>query len=120
MRGAPCAPKANWVTDAIFKGSHEKQLEEFAKSEAGKRAQAVVSEGGGFATAIEFGRKEVVDAHVPGNGHIIDVGTRVLMANLINMVIDIPILNEATEQILALKVRLALVVSRASKFVHAS
>jgi hypothetical protein len=87
-RGAPCAPTANWVTDALFKGKEEKALEEFAKSEAGKRAMAHADEGGhGLDSIVAFGKKEVVESHVPGGGHLIDIGTRVLIATIINRVV---------------------------------
>ena len=84
----PCAPRANWVTDALFKGKEQKALEEFAKSEAGKRAQAAAAAGGGFEKALAFGRKEIVDSHSPGGGHIIDTEARVMMATMINMVVS--------------------------------
>ena len=52
---------------------------------------------------LEFGKKELEREHVPTDSHIIDAKTRVLCATLINKVVDVPIINEATEQIIALK-----------------
>lgn len=103
-RRGPCTPRANWVTDALFKGKEEKALDAFAKSDAGKRAAEHAAKGGGFDDIIAFGRKEVVEAHVPGSGHLIDSSTRILIATLVNRVVDVPILNEATEQVIAVKV----------------
>lgn len=88
----------------MFKSKEQKALEAFAESDAGRRAAAhAASSGGGFDEILAFGRKEVVDLHTPGGGHLIDTSTRVLVATLINRVVDIPILNEATEQVLAVK-----------------
>ena len=57
-RGHLVTPKANWVTDALFKGKEAKALEEFAKSDAGKRAAEKAAKGGGLNSLLEFGQKE--------------------------------------------------------------
>ena len=85
------------------KSEEEKAIEEFAASDLGKRALEHASKGGGLASMLEFGKKELEREHVPTDSHIIDAKTRVLCATLINKVVDVPIINEATEQIIALK-----------------
>lgn len=85
------------------KSKEEKAIEEFAASDLGKRALEHASRGGGLASMLEFGKKELEREHVPTDSHIIDAKTRVLCATLINKVVDVPIINEATEQIIALK-----------------
>ena len=77
------------------KSKEEKAIEEFAASDLGKRALEHASRGGGLASMLEFGKKELEREHVPTDSHIIDAKTRVLCAT--------PIINEATEQIIALK-----------------
>ena len=83
------------------KSKEEKAIEEFAASDLGKRALEHASKGGGLASMLEFGKKEL--EVIPTDSTIIDAKTRVLCATLINNVVDVPIINEATEQIIALK-----------------
>lgn len=83
------------------KSKEEKAIEEFAASDLGKRALEHASKGGGLASMLEFGKKEL--EVIPTDSTIIDAKTRVLCATLLNNVVDIPIINEATEQIIALK-----------------
>ena len=81
----------------------EKAIEEFAASDLGQRALAHAAKGGGLESMLDFGKRELEASHVPTDSHIIDAKTRVLCATLINKVVDVPIINEATEQIIALK-----------------
>ena len=85
------------------KSKEEKAIEEFASSDLGQRALAHAAKGGGLASMLEFGKAELEASHVPSDSTLIDAKTRVLCATLINKVVDIPILNEETEQIIALK-----------------
>ena len=114
IHGAPTRPPTRTVPrkNAVVpvraflgfgKSKEEKAIEEFAASDLGKRALEHASRGGGLASMLEFGKKELEREHVPTDSHIIDAKTRVLCATLINKVVDVPIINEATEQIIALK-----------------
>lgn len=85
------------------KSKEEKAIEEFAASDLGQRALAHAAKGGGLSVMLEFGKAELEASHTPSDSHIIDAKTRVLCATLINKVVDVPIINEATEQIIALK-----------------
>lgn len=106
-RASSVVVRANWIKDAFFKSAEEKALAEFATSDAGKKAIefAAANKGGGMDLILAFGKKEAVLQHVPtaNSKSLIDTGTRTLLATLINGLIDIPIMSEANEQILALK-----------------
>ena len=74
------------------KSKEEKAIEEFAASDLGKRALEHASKGGGLASMLEFGKKEL--EVIPTDSTIIDAKTRVLCATLINNVVDVPIIND--------------------------
>ena len=85
------------------KSKEEKALEEFASTDLGKRAIEHAAKGGGVTSMLEFGKKELEAVAVASDGALIDAKTRILCATLINKIVDIPIINESTEQLIAIK-----------------
>lgn len=85
------------------KSKEEKALEEFASTNLGKRAIEHAAKGGGVASMLEFGKKELEAVAVASDGALVDAKTRILCATLINKIVDIPLINESTEQLIAIK-----------------
>ena len=52
---------------------------------------------------LEFGKKELEAVAVASDGALVDAKTRILCATLINKIVDIPLINESTEQLIAIK-----------------
>ena len=52
---------------------------------------------------LEFGKKELEAVAVVSDGALVDAKTRILCATLINKIVDIPLINESTEQLIAIK-----------------